>query len=660
MGDNETGKSTVYDAILYCLIGKNSLGETQFVAVPIGAENEISPKVELECLIDEKPVTLTRIYQSKFMKDKSFKGRATECFINGIAKGVRDFDEYISANIAKSDIFRLLTNPLYFVEQMPAPKGMVVSQAQRGMLYDIAKGIIQTDKEFAESCNNFTELVPYLERYDNVTDYRSSLKTDLARTSKVAADYPTKIEQQISNFIDIEFDEGAIKKESAEIDDSITLLQQQIDSKAAEYNTEVKELNATIQNNRAEDRKLFEENETHKREQTKKHTQEMFAKTKEYRDEISKIENEYNVKKGNAVLLQSSIDSLKNRIHREEKDLIAKRAELTTLMNEKPNIKERCPTCEQKLPADKIKSAIEKYEQQKKTAISRLVEQGKAIKSTYDGLVADLQTKQAELKAVAELQYPAELNGLKTLLKEVEDSDNFEPTNMVGYIENSRQLRQESEQAELKIKALTERLEAETSDIKANIQGLRVRQASLTEKMKAISHNDLIQDGVDKLRAEQKEINIKLDSLQRLMDLTKTFLEEKSKSTKDAINSMFELVKWKLFDYTQDGDLREVCIPTVNGVEYSGLSYSTKLLVGIDIIKTFQKVYGCYLPICVDNSESINFDQTMQNQMIFLNRVEENCPQCKGQAGRRDEKGLWTCKNCEHTWRKTLNISKEN
>ena len=98
------------------------------------------------------------------MKDKSFKGRTTECFINGITKGVRDFDEYISANIAKSDIFRLLTNPLYFVEQMPAPKGTVISQAQRAMLYDIAIGSIQSDKEFAKMSNNFTELVPYLER----------------------------------------------------------------------------------------------------------------------------------------------------------------------------------------------------------------------------------------------------------------------------------------------------------------------------------------------------------------------------------------------------------------------------------------------------------------------------------------------------------------
>ena len=324
----------------------------------------------------------------------------------------------------------------------------------------------------------------------------------------------------------------------------------------------------------------------------------MFAKTKEYRDEISKIENEYNQKKGQMVLFQSTVDGLKLRISREEKDLIAKRTELTNLMAQKPTIKEVCPTCEQKLPTDSIKSATEKYEQQKKTAIGKLIEQGKAIKTEYD-IVSQLQAKQARVKHISHIRIPHRVKqGLKTLLKEVEDSDGFEPTNMVGFIENSRQLRQESEQSELKIKTLTEQLENETSQIKATIQGLRAKQTTLSEKMKAISHNELIQEGVDKLRAEQKEINIKLDGLQRLMDLTKTFLEDKSKRTKDVINSLFELVDWKLFDYTLDGDLREVCIPTVNGVEYSGLSYSTKLLVGIDIIKTFQKFYDCYLPMC--------------------------------------------------------------
>jgi rubrerythrin len=201
--------------------------------------------------------------------------------------------------------------------------------------------------------------------------------------------------------------------------------------------------------------------------------------------------------------------------------------------------------------------------------------------------------------------------------------------------------------------------ENEIANVKAQIAGLEETKKSLNVKKNLIDHNEMIQAGLDKLKAEQKEINIKLDGLQRLMDLTKKFLEEKSRQTLTAISGMFELVEWKLFDYTLEGDLREVCIPMVNGVEYPGLSYSTKLLAGIDIIKTFQKVYNCYLPICVDNSESINFDQSMNNQMIFLTRVEENCPECSGQAGRRNGNGTWTCRKCGHTWKKKFDIVTE-
>jgi predicted RNA-binding Zn-ribbon protein involved in translation (DUF1610 family) len=289
-----------------------------------------------------------------------------------------------------------------------------------------------------------------------------------------------------------------------------------------------------------------------------------------------------------------------------------------------------------------------------------LANAGKTAKARYDATVTAIQTVRDELRAMGELVYPTDINRLKTLLKGIEESDGFfEPSNMPGFIENSRQYRQEAELAESQIKIIRANAETEIADVKAQIAGLEETKKSLESKNKLIDHNEMIQAGLDKLKSEQKEINIKLDGLQRLMDLTKKFLEEKSRQTLTAINGMFELVEWKLFDYTLEGDLREVCIPVVNGVEYPGLSYSTKLLAGIDIIKTFQKVYNCYLPICVDNSESINFDQSMNNQMIFLTRVEENCPKCGGQAGRRNASGTWACKKCGNTWKKKFEIAKE-
>lgn len=679
-GDNETGKSTVYDAILWCLIGKNSLGETQFEMLPMGAENEISPKVELECLLDDKPVTLTRVYQAKFAKDKTFRKRETECFINGITKGVRAFDEYISANIARSDIFRLLTNPLYFTEQMLPPKGIVISQAQRNMLYEIAKDTIASDKLFAESNPDFAELVEHLKRYDNITDYRSALRTDLFKTQLSANDYPTKVQQQASNFVELDFNPDDVKKLYAESEDSITWLNEKVNTIRAEIDKKNSQLREKIATHRTEDALLKVQNEAYKAKQISEHAREMLNKTKEYRDEIFRVESEYNNKKSKADLLKSKISSLEAQAKREENDLKSKRAEYERIAKEQPIIKETCPTCEQRLPEASISSTKAKCEAQKKERLASVTTLGKEAKERYDATMTAIQSIQDELTAVGELEYPKELNDLKGLLKGVEASDGlFEPDNMPGYIENSRQYRQEAELAETQITALSADVGSQIADLKAQIAGVEATKKSLDSKILAFEHNEIIQQGLDKLKAEQKEINIKLDGLQRLMDLTKNFLEEKSRQTLTAINGMFELVEWKLFDYTLEGDLREVCIPMVNGVEYSGLSYSTKLLAGIDIIKTFQRVNDVYLPICVDNSESINFDQMMGNQMIFLNRVEENCPAthkadyldengevigefdniCGGQAGRRKENGTWTCKECGHTWKKKLEITKE-
>ncbi len=659
-GDNETGKTTVYDAILWCLIGKNSLGETQFEMLPMGAENEISPEVELECLLDDKPVTLARVYQAKFAKDKTFRKRETECFINGIAKGVRDFDAYISDSIAKTEVFRLLTNPLYFTEQMLPPKGMVISQAQRNMLYEIAKDSIASDKLFAESNPDFAELVEPLKRYDNITDYRSALRTDLYKTQLSANDYPTKIQQQASNFLELDFDPDDVKRRYAETEDSITLLTEKVNEKKAEIDRKVLELRDVVVKNRTEDALLAAQNEKHKSKQVAEHGREMLEKTKEYRDEIFRLESEYNGQKNKADLLKAKIANLEAQSRREETELNSLRAEYQRIFATQTPINEICPTCSQKLPADRIAATKEKVEAKKKEELASCASRGKTAADRHNATLAEIQALRDELTAMGELEYPQELNRLKGLLRDVEASDGlFEPDNMPGYIENSRQYRQEAELTETQIGVIRRDGEAEIADLKAQIAGVEATKKSLDSKIKAIEHNEIIQQGLDKLKAEQKEINIKLDGLQRMMDLTKKFLEEKSRQTLTAINSMFELVEWKLFDYTLEGDLREVCIPMVNGVEYAGLSYSTKLLAGIDIIKTFQRVNDVYLPICVDNSESINFDQSMNNQMIFLTRIEENCPKCGGQAGRRNSNGTWTCKKCGHTWKKKLEITKE-
>jgi hypothetical protein len=77
-------------------------------------------------------------------------------------------------------------------------------------------------------------------------------------------------------------------------------------------------------------------------------------------------------------------------------------------------------------------------------------------------------------------------------------------------------------------------------------------------------------------------------------------------------------VKFKLFDYTIDGNEIETCIPLVNGIPYGVANNAGQVNAGLDIIKTLQRFYGIQLPIFCDEAESVNHYTEMDCQMIFL------------------------------------------
>ena len=69
---------------------------------------------------------------------------------------------------------------------------------------------------------------------------------------------------------------------------------------------------------------------------------------------------------------------------------------------------------------------------------------------------------------------------------------------------------------------------------------------------------------------------------------------------------MFDGISFKLFDIQLNGGVKEVCEVTCGGVPYQSLNNGHRIIAGLQIIKALQKLYGAYLPIFTDNSESIN------------------------------------------------------
>lgn len=233
IGDNETGKTTLFDSFVWCLFGKDSSGNATFGITPNFLSVPKSSVVEYEFEVDGKPVTYKRSYTAKFNRDKTFKEYKTECFINGIEKGVRDFSLEIG-KIVDENVFKLLTNPLYFTEQMIVSKGETVSQRQRKYLYEMAG--IKSDIDSAKRLKKYSSIIEPLERYGSASEYRRFLKSKINEAKRNSEDFIVKIEQQSENFIDIDSNEKVIKSEIEKLEKEIESLKEE-ESKVKDHNS---------------------------------------------------------------------------------------------------------------------------------------------------------------------------------------------------------------------------------------------------------------------------------------------------------------------------------------------------------------------------------------------------------------------------------------
>ena len=87
----------------------------------------------------------------------------------------------------------------------------------------------------------------------------------------------------------------------------------------------------------------------------------------------------------------------------------------------------------------------------------------------------------------------------------------------------------------------------------------------------------------------------------------------------DKVNSMFAIVRFKMFNQLLNGGEEETCEAMINGVSWSKtLNSGAKINAGLDIINTFSNKFDLYAPIFIDNKESVTKLIETNTQMINL------------------------------------------
>jgi hypothetical protein len=132
------------------------------------------------------------------------------------------------------------------------------------------------------------------------------------------------------------------------------------------------------------------------------------------------------------------------------------------------------------------------------------------------------------------------------------------------------------------------------------------------------SQRDTIQVRIKELEAREQELIQEYEETERQLQLLEEFIKTEIDLQEERVNQHFAMARFKMFEEQINGGIKDTCVTTYKGTPYPSLSNSERVNVGIDIINALSALYEVYLPIIVDNAESINKVLDSESQRILL------------------------------------------
>lgn len=121
IGANATGKTTISDSLWWLLFNKDSSGNEKFSIRPLDSDGKQIDNVEI-CVsavldIDGEEMELKKVQKQKWVKQRSssvttLQGNVNSYEVDGYPKSEKEYKECV-AGISEEELFKILTNPFY-------------------------------------------------------------------------------------------------------------------------------------------------------------------------------------------------------------------------------------------------------------------------------------------------------------------------------------------------------------------------------------------------------------------------------------------------------------------------------------------------------------------------------------------------------------------
>lgn len=640
-GQNAAGKTTVFDAFTWLLFNKNSAGEEKFNVRPLDKDGNRIDNVEIKVVgvidVDGKEVELSKVQKQNWVKKRgtdtvALQGNVNSFEIDGYPKSEADFKDYVSGLAQSEEMFKMLTNPQCF--------SSLKWKDQRDILMKLVSET--SDVKLAKTDGKYAPLINELEKAPSTDDIRAKFSKALTEWKKKQAEIPVRIDEAEKSKTDVDVAE----QELAKVD---------LVRRIAECGKKMENAGSALGDLRSKEMQLqFDMSgmeQTMNRELSNKRSI-MDAELRDCKNELEHFAVTISLKEKQISDNEKTItdaDAERKKLGEQYNAEKAKAFDETPyLFDESKWVFDEsttiCSLCGQKLPADKIEQLKADFEErktkakadakrklndsksdfitQKESNLEEIKAYGFAKKNLIEELTkknADLQMEIDSLKKQEQGTFTNKEELCKLLSEIPEEAD---------YSQNEEYVKLKAEHD--KIFADIAKLESEVADkvvtdLKAEKADLQSQLDEVNKVIAQAANNVAIDDRIETLRDEQKEIGQKVADQEQMLYLLEEFIRFKLDKVSESINSHFKTVNFKLFEMQLNGGMKDCCECTVNGVPYSTLNSGHRIVAGLDIIRSLSELYGVSVPIFVDNAESLNEFNVpdMDAQLILLSVSED-------------------------------------
>jgi chromosome segregation ATPase len=604
-GANGTGKTSMFDAVLWTLFGIDHLDRSDYQIRPtVNGEpvHRLESKVCVQLLIDEtEPLSLKRIYKEQWTKPKTkteeeYKGNTTDYYINDVPVQKKEYDARV-ASICSVNGFKAVTNARYF--------NSLNWDVQRKILFEIAGDV--TDDQVATGNEKFEELLKEVTGVGFVA-FKKALSIKKKKLQDELDDIDPRISELLRNRPEI-LDWDELRKTLEKKEQEVSSIEKQLGDVAQKSEQENKKRLA-VQNSIND---LEQENQKIKIEAENKRAEGVGSINQKIRDKWMEKGN----KERDGKAKKTRLDYLRGERERLQTKKSKLLDEYRTINAETLVFKEGefiCPTCKRQLDdsdiEEKQQHMNEEFNRSKTERIEKNIREGKALKAQIDEIEKEIgEIGEIAIANVSEIE-----NEIGKLNKELAQ----EQAKPLTYTETSVYKENEAKIASLRAKLVESNTSTPDEELKLRKAALGIEIKEIVGSLAKKEQIENTEKRKSELEQQKKTLNQEIANLEEKEFLIKNFEDAKSAAVENEVNKLFSIVKFKLFKKQVDGQMVPNCECMIGGVLYSTLNNAMQIAAGLDIIRVLNKHYNLYAPIYIDNRESVTEIPEMDCQIINL------------------------------------------